>query len=426
MSNQYEDQVISPGDRASQVAARVCVESYGNAPSIEVLTGQEGHFRGMTGFRWKPYVLDAMKTGNYTLAVPGDRTWELLEIIQNDGAGGKLAFHALVGTPEAFLGAAWEPIVMCVDDIARFGGLPAVMSNEIQTQRITEQNFPLFKAAMQGLKIALKQIHLTCITGETAIMRPSITAFCDQQSDEQLLLTWGASCTGLLHHKTHINGSTIRPGMPIVGFWEPGYRCNGGTFFVNLLLALANRCVDTTGLTGQARHQAHLQWMMEQSHLMRFVCGLTTPSLCYAPTLTRIMGWDLGGVTGDPLAKIHGAAHITGGGVWGKLVELLPDGIGANLNQMPQPAQVLLTAQDLSWDVPGLRLTDHQAYGTLHGGCGMLLVVELGDQQRVIDEAAADGVKAQVVGMTTSSRAKEIVIHSRFREKRVLRQSLDD
>ena len=74
----------------------------------------------------------------------------------------------------------------------------------------------------------------------------------------------------------------------------------------------------------------------------------------------------------------------------------------------------------MSWDTD-IRLTDRQAYGTLHGGCGMLLVcVDEWAADYVIREAEADGIKAFKVGTTTASDTNEIVIHSRFKEGAVL------
>jgi len=192
--------------------------------------------------------------------------------------------------------------------------------------------------------------------------------------------------------------------MPIVGFFDPGYRCNGGTFFTNVVLA---------------KFGPNVQAVMQSAEALAFVRKLTIPSQSYARTVCRLVGWNPDGSIGTPMAEIAGIAHITGGGVWGKFGEMLPEGVGANLHSMPVPADVLLEAQELSWDTD-LRLTDYQAYGTLHGGCGMLLIVDKESVSRLIKEAGRDGIKAQVVGETTVSEESEIVIQSRFKEGGVL------
>ncbi len=275
------------------------------------------------------------------------------------------------------------------------------MNNEIQTKAITKENFHLFEAMMWGYAKILKEAGIVNISGEIAIMKHSITAFCDTGDPRELVMTWGGTCTGLQHAEKYINRKQIEPGQVIVGFWEPGYRCNGGTFFTNLLL---------------------LKWGPEPEKIranpeaMEFANKLTIPSKIYAPTITRILGWTSAGATfPHPLAKIYGIAHITGGGIWGKFGEMLPEGVGAELTDMPEPCTLLREAQKLSWDTE-LRLTDRQAYGTFHGGCGMLIITSELGAAKIIREAKKDGIKAQIVGQTTKSNDREIYLKSRFKE----------
>jgi len=153
---------------------------------------------------------------------------------------------------------------------------------------------------------------------------------------------------------------------------------------------------------------------------MEFVKKLTIPSQSYAKTICKIVGWRQDGSIRRPLAKIAGIAHITGGGIWGKFKEILPKGIGAILDNMPIPAEVLLQAQQLSWDTK-LRLTDYQAHGTFHGGCGMMIIAEdKNSAEKIIQEASNDNIKAYIIGHTIKSPNQEIIIHSRFAEEKVL------
>lgn len=405
MSDQYKTEIIDPGDRASQIGKEVCYGSHGNCPALTVIPHQPDNFRGPVGYTWKPHILEMMSHNN-----PPD--WLMLEEIENDGAGGKPQFFTLVGTPEVFRGLGWEIITMTADDFARSGRFPAVIVNDLNTRCVTPENFHLVEACLRGYGDALTKSHLVNMTGEIAIMKHSITAFCDDGGKDKFTLVWGAACMGLAHHDLLINTADILPGMAIVGFWEPGYRCNGGTFFTNLLLQ---------------KFGPDIKSIRQSAEAMELAQKLTIPSLSYARTICRLTGWNDDGSPTSPLADIAGIAHVTGGGVWGKFGEMLPEGIGATLDKMPQPAEVLLQAQELSWDLEGLRLTDLQAYGTFHGGCGMLLVcANADDAETVIAEAAKDGIKAQVVGTTnaqTDQDNEKLIIHSRFKEGKVLRSS---
>ncbi|MEK7479295.1 MAG: AIR synthase-related protein [Patescibacteria group bacterium] len=399
--NVYQKEVIDPGDVVSRFAHDVSVSSYGNCPAVTIVPHQPGNFRGPVGWLWRGHILDLMIRGTDDPA-----NLVMMEEMENDGAGDKPQFFTLLGLPEIFRGLGWEIITMTADDFARSGRFPAVLANELNVKRVTNENLPLIRALFEGFGEALHEAGLVNITGETAIMKHGITAFCDTRSDEQLVLTWGATCIGLAHRDLFIDPSRIEPEMPVVGFLEPGYRCNGGTFFADLIL-------QTWGCPSEKKFR-------ENAEMRKFVEQLAVPSRSYARTITRIIGWNPDGSVRAPLADIRGIAHITGGGVWGKFGEILPEGVGALLHSMPRPAEVLLHAQQLSLDTKH-HLTDWEAYGTLHGGCGMLLVLATPkNAEIVIREAARDGISAQIVGKTTASPQRKIVIRSQFLDKKEL------
>ncbi|MCK4891992.1 MAG: hypothetical protein KAS78_04970 [Candidatus Pacebacteria bacterium] len=415
MSDLYKDEVIDPGDKASQMAKGICSQSFGNCKAIIMVPHQPRNFRGPVGFMWKPHILKEMMKCKIDLKSGEATSWTMLEEVQNDGAGGKPQFFTLVADQEIFRGLGHEIIAMTADDFARSGMLPAVIDNEINVKNITKENAPALQALFEGYGSALKESNLVNVTGEIAVMNHSITAFCDASSDRQLILTWGASCLGLAHKDLLIDNSKIKPGMVIVGFLENGYRCNGGTFFTNLILE---------------KFGPSMQDILDDPDAIEFARKLTTPSISYAKTICRIIGWKLDGRVGKPLAQIAGIAHITGGGIWGKFGEILPQGVGADLDSMPEPPEVLLQAQEMSWNIPELRLTDHQAYGTFHGGCGMMIVVPTeNDAEIIIREAAKDGIKAQIVGRTVKETLQmnkgQITIESRFKEGGTLMSKFD-
>src|SRR4030042_6900889 len=192
VKDQYMEEVISPGDRASKLAHEICVKSYLNNPFVTVVPHQPGNFRGPVGFLWKDGVLEQMMKKE-VMNLPGVlESWTMLEEIENDGAGGKPQFFTLLGDKEVFRGLGWEIITMTADDFARSGRFPAVIVNQMDTKKNTDKNFHLFQPVMEGYGKALESARLVNITGELAIMKHSITAFCDDGSDEQLILTWGA------------------------------------------------------------------------------------------------------------------------------------------------------------------------------------------------------------------------------------------
>jgi phosphoribosylformylglycinamidine cyclo-ligase len=394
MADKYKTEIVDPGDAASKLGHKVCVDSYGNCKAVEVFPWQPGNFRGAVDFGWREHILKEMSAGKVKMTM------------QNDGAGGKPQFFTLLGSPEAFYNLGWEILVMCLDDVARSGGFPAVVCNDLNVKRVTPENYHLVDYLFAGYGEALAKCHVDNITGELAIMKHSITAFCDFNKPEQLVLTWGGTCLGLTSIDKRIDGSGVRVGQPLVGFFEPGYRCNGGTFFTNLILAVT---------------EGNLERIQYNLALVSLIKKLTIPSVSYARLISYVNGWKDDGSTGEALVKMTGIAHITGGGIWHKLADMLPEGCGADLNNMFPPAGVLTDAQDLSWDFPEWKLSDLQAHGTFHGGSGMIVACASNeDAEQLIINASDFGIKAKVIGQVIASPTKEIVIKSRFREGRIL------
>ena len=164
MWHRYKAEVIDPGDGASRLAKDVCYGSHKNCSAVIVVPHQPGNFRGHVGFIWREHVVKEMlqnkidKNGNAT-------AWTMLQEVENDGAGGKPQFFTFMGTADVFRGLGWEIITMTADDLARSGRFPAIIDNEINVKRITDRNFPLFQAMIEGYGDALAQAGLVNITG---------------------------------------------------------------------------------------------------------------------------------------------------------------------------------------------------------------------------------------------------------------------
>lgn len=396
----YRNEVIDPGDMASKLAHEVCVQSFRNSPLVHVVPLSPGNFRGPVGFSWKPD-LQAMMSNGF-----GDN-WELVQIVENDGAGGKPQFFTLLDNERTWEYLGWEIITMTLDDLARRGAIGAVIDNEVNIKRITKSNYRFFSAMMRGYGRALAECNLVNLTGETAVMKHQITAFCDDPDNEnQLVATWGASCIGLLHRKTYVDPANIKPEMAIVGFKENGYRCNGGTFFTSLIM---QRCLNKM----QCLNKKQNEW--NSPELNWFLRKLTIPSQSYARLINRLVGWTPEGQVTNPIARIAGIAHITGGGVWGKFREILPEGVGANLYCMPDPPEVLKFAQEWAFGTP-FEISDLDCYSTFHGGCGMMVVCPMSEWEKIVIEARNFDIDAQLVGVTIPSDRREVQIVSRFKE----------
>jgi len=393
----YKKEIIDSGDNISRVAHQINMNSFNNCPAIKVVPHQPGNFRGAVGIRPADHILQQMLLGNMSIE------------IQNDGAGHKPQFFAISNEEEDFMQLAWEVITMTIDDLARTGCFPVSIACDLQAKKITRENVHLAEAMFKGFGDILKQTGIVCTTGESAIMKHSITSFFDYDdlAPDYLLTTMSGTAMGFSHKDALIDGSGIKAGMPIVGFWEPGMRCNGASWMIDLIkeVFIGKDCP-------RSKMMARMQ---KSSEAMEFIRMLTIPSQSYAKLITRLVGWQQDGSLGNSLAGIEGIAHITGGGVVSKLGEILPGKMGAYLDKMPMPCDLLLQAQALS-ERTGLYLSDERAYETFHGGCGMMVVANSDkDADTIIKEAYKDNVSARVIGETIESGV--ILIKSKFRNQ---------
>lgn len=95
-----------------------------------------------------------------------------------------------------------------------------------------------------------------------------------------------------------------------------------------------------------------------------------------------------------PKAKVHGVAHITGGGQPSKLGRMLePSGLGATIDTPIAPPSITLEAQRIR------NLSDEQAYRKWHMGPGMAIVTP--EPEKVLAEAQKFGIDAKIIGEIT-------------------------
>ena len=162
--------------------------------------------------------------------------------------------------------------------------------------------------------------------------------------------------------------ATSRAGDRIIGLRSPGLRCNGYSLARAALLGRAGRDLASAAWPG-----AHHTLADE----------LLLPSTIYAPTMVKLAAE----------VPVHAFAHITGGGIPGNLVRVLPDRCDA-----------VVTRGD--WDEPRIfaeiqqagSVSDEEMENVFNLGLGMLAVVPVGDAFHAVDIVRAAGHDAWLVG----------------------------
>jgi phosphoribosylformylglycinamidine cyclo-ligase len=176
--------------------------------------------------------------------------------------------------------------------------------------------------------------------------------------------------------------SGVRPGDVVIGLGHPGLRSNGYSLARAALLERAGR-----DLFAPAWDGAHHSLADE----------LLTPSVIYAPALLRLR----------EKAEVHAYAHITGGGIPGNVVRVLPDDCDAIVHRG-------------TWEVPRIfaeiqragGVSDDEMEHVFNLGIGMCAVVAADDALHALDVVRAEGHDATVVGEIVDGHGRVLLERS--------------
>ncbi len=220
----------------------------------------------------------------------------------------------------------------CVNDILACGAEPLFFLDYFSTGKLNPAHL---EEVVKGLALACRQTGCALIGGETAEM-PGLYA----PGEYDL----AGFIVGVVERPQIIDGSHIREGDVLLALPSSGLHTNG--------YSLVRRVFDLDGADAR-------------SHLERYCpelgCSLgealLEPHRCYLPVLR------------PHLSQIKGLAHITGGGLPGNVVRILPDGMQARFRAG-------------AWQVPAIfrliqqagNIEDAEMYRVFNMGIGMVIV----------------------------------------------------
>lgn len=302
---------------------------------------------------------------------------EPLLIASTDGVGTKTVIAAAVGRFDTI---GIDLVAMCVDDVVCTGAEPLAFLDYVAVGRLD----PVAVAELVGSVAAgCRQAGAALIGGETA-EHPGVL-----EVDEFDL---AGCCIGVVERSRVIDGSAVRAGDVILGLVSSGLHANGYSLVRSLL---AQWDLDLA-----APYQARLRRTLGDAATDELLAAapqesmatlgemLLTPTKIYAKAV--LAARDAVGRSG---LDIHGAAHITGGGLPGNVPRALPAEMAARVD----PAR---------WTIPSVMrlfgalggLDDEELRATFNGGLGMVLVVPPAAIPAAISALGDNGVEAIVVG----------------------------
>ena len=298
---------------------------------------------------------------------------EPLLVASTDGVGTKTAIAAAVGRFDTI---GIDLVAMCADDVVCTGAEPLAFLDYVAVGLLD----PVGVAELVGgVAAGCREAGAALVGGETA-EHPGVL--------EAHEFDLAGCCIGVVERSRVIDGSAVRAGDVILGLPSSGLHANGYSLVRSLIaewdLDLAEPYQARLRRTLGDRMTDELLAAAPHEAMTTLGEVLLTPTRIYARPVLAIRE----ALVGEG-ADIHGAAHITGGGLPGNVPRALPEGYMARLDPR-------------RWSMPSVMrlfgalggLEDDELRATFNGGLGMVLIVPPGAIPTAIRVAATNGIEA--------------------------------
>lgn len=209
-----------------------------------------------------------------------------------DGVGTKLELAKETGI---YRGLGQDLVAMNVNDLVTGGAKPLFFLDYASCGKL---NVELFKDILEGILDACEESMCSLLGGETAEMP-------DVYGAEGFDLAGFA--VGMVDEDKIIDGSKIKEGDIIIGLKSTGVHSNGYSL-VRKALGKEGLCADLDSVPDG--------WEEKLSEaVMRATKLYVRPALAASAT-----------------GKVHGMAHITGGGMYGNIIRVIPKGLDIEID----------------------------------------------------------------------------------------------
>ena len=292
---------------------------------LDRMDGLKERIKGFAASTHGPEVLDSSGSFAGLYQLSGYR--EPVLVASTDGVGTKIKIAAQLGQFES---VGQDLVTLNVNDIITRGAKPLFFLDynafsKLDTQRLDN--------LMRGIAWGCREVGCALISGETAQM-PQVYS-----GDEMDLAGF---VVGAVERDQLLESKNIEAGNVLVGVPSSGLHTNG--------FSLVRQVFNTDGEPNVLyRHFDELGHQLGEE--------LLVPHRSYYPMLAPVLG------------LINGLAHITGGGLPGKLPAILPDGLAAEINSGSWPVLPIFKIIQKEGGI-----SDDEMYRVFNMGLGMVAV----------------------------------------------------
>ena len=268
-----------------------------------------------------------------------------------DGVGTKLHLAMALGR---VADAAADVVYHGADDLLAHGARPVACLDYVAQAKLDPA---LVLEVVKGLARACREVGAVLLGGETAEMPDTY---------REGVVDVAGCLLGSVAPDRVLDGRAVRPGDRLLGFASAGLHTNGFSLARKILahsgLAASDRLPGGDGITiGEA---------------------LLAPHRWYGPALEPAL----------EAGAVHALAHVTGGGIAGNLVRVLPEGCRARIGTLPERPALF------RWLVEAGEVPEEDARAAFNLGIGMIAVTPPGEVPRVREIAARADVEIAEIG----------------------------
>ncbi len=282
-------------------------------------------------------------------------------VMSTDGVGTKVMVAQRAGRHDT---VGEDLVKHCVNDILVHGARPIAFLDYIAGAGVPADTLA---SLVEGVGRGCRAHGMTLVGGETAEM-PDLY----QKGHYDL----AGTIVGVVAERDALHGDRVQAGDALVGYASNGLHTNGYSLarrilFDELKLDVTSEVEELGGRVGDLLLQVHLSY------------------------------WS---AVHPVLPQLHALAHITGGGIPGNLVRVLPKGCGA-------------TVRTGAWPLPALfaflrgkgRVSQDEMYRVFNMGIGMMAVAAPGEVDAVRDAARRAHIETWLIGEITRGQGVELV-----------------
>ena len=324
---------------------------------LDRMDGLKERIKGFAASTHGPEVLDSSGSFAGLYQLSGYR--EPVLVASTDGVGTKIKIAAQLGHFES---VGQDLVTLNVNDIITRGAKPLffldyIAFSKLDTQRLDD--------LMRGIAWGCREVGCALISGETAQM-PQVYS-----GDEMDLAGF---VVGAVERDQLLESKNIEAGDVLVGVPSSGLHTNG--------FSLVRQVFNTDGEPNVLyRHFDQLNHQLGEE--------LLVPHRSYYPMLAPVLG------------LINGLAHITGGGLPGKLPAILPDGLAAEINSGSWPVLPIFKIIQKEGGI-----SDDEMHRVFNMGLGMVAVCPEDNVANVLEQLP----DAMVIGkMVPQGNGEQVV-----------------